>query len=119
MPSARIRVDAAVDDILIPSLPLTRRLDFAEVGGNRITLASSGSYQQFPMLSHLGTIQGYIITCDVAFTLRKAGQSDAGEAYNAGGFAVSMDTNITNTGNNGITVLVGATANIRVLAFGQ
>ena len=120
MPGIRLRVDATVDDPLVPDLPLARRLETDEALGFKLSLSSSGSYQLLASLSQFATIQGYIIAFDQAVTVRFAGQSDAGQAVNAGGFLIGMDTTIDNTGNTGIEVLYsgGGTLVVRGQAYG-
>lgn len=120
MPGIRLRVDATVDDPLVPDLPLTRRLETTEAAGFKLTLSSSGSYQQIATLSQFATIQGYILAFDQQVTVRFAAQTDQGQVVNAGGFLVAIDTNISNSGNNGIQVLYsgGGTVTVRGQAYG-
>lgn len=115
-----MRVDATVDDPLVPDLPLTRRIETDEANGFKLTLASNVAYQQLGVMSHLSTISGYVLAFDQAVTVRFAAQTDAGQAINAGGFLVAIDTNISNASNNGILVLYngGGTVVVRGQAYG-
>jgi hypothetical protein len=120
MPGIRLRVDATVDDPLVPDLPLTRRIEVDEANGFKLTLASSASYQQLAPLSQFTTLNGYILAFDQAVTVRFAAQTDTGQALNAGGFLVGLDTNISNASNNGVLVLYngGGTLVVRGQAYG-
>lgn len=121
MPGIRLRLDSTVDDPLVPDLPLVRRIETTEALGFKLTLATNVAYQQLASLAQLATIQGYVLAFDKAVTVRFAGQSDAGQVVNAGGFLTALDTDIDNSGNNGIKVLFDGvgTLTIRGQAYGE
>ena len=121
MPGIRLKVDSTVDDPLVPDLPLVRRIETTEALGVKLTLATSVSYQSLACLSQFATLQGYVLAFDKAVTVRFAGQSDAGQVVNAGGFLCALDTDIDNAGNLGIQVLFDGvgTLTVRGQAYGE
>lgn len=120
MPSADVRIEARVSDALIPDLPIARRIEVDEADAIVRKFASSGSYQNIDV-SHLAIVTGYLIIFDAAVTVRKVGQTDAGEDVNAGGFICSFDTNIDNSGDDALSVLYngGGTLTIRGQVYGS